>query len=215
MNRSECAFQRESCRDVLFKFILYLGKLRHRRIQDLEISQVLPHFSNNQRTVPGKTRTPSGVPRSVPQTASLVRPLGWPEPSRLQEEGAGKLSSLCQIPKDLREPRGGPGVSQAAKPPGIEHFHPVAWSPALTAPIWGPSNRGPHALGPRRAPSFTTQGLPRGLVHRVHPPGEPQPQASFQVARPCAAPVSLLGSLGLPCDITKMWRGHPGGAAGP
>lgn len=162
MNRSECAFQHESCRDVLFEFILYLGKLRHRRIQDLKISQVLPHFSNNQRTVPGKPRTPSRVPRSVPQTASLVRPLGWPDPSRLQEEGAGKLSSLCQIPKGLREQRGGPGVSQAAKPPGIEHFHPVTWSPALTAPIWGPSNRGPHALGPRRAPIICNPGSAPG-----------------------------------------------------
>ena len=27
--------------------------------------------------------------------------------------------------------------------------------------------------------------------------------------------VSLLRSLGLPCDITRMRRGHPGGAAGP
>lgn len=106
-------------------------------------------------------------------------------------------------------------MSQAAKSLGAVHRHPAAWPPALTTPMWGTSNRGPRALGPRTAPSFTAQVLPHGLVHRIHPPGEPQPQASFQVARLRAAAVSLLGGLGLPCDVTRIRRGQPGGAAGP
>ena len=106
-------------------------------------------------------------------------------------------------------------MSQAAEPLGAVHRRLAAWPPALTAPVWGTSNGGPRALGPRTAPSLTTRVLPRGLVGRVHPPGEPRPQASFQVARLRAAAVSLLGGLDLPCDFTRMRRGQPGGAAGP
>ena len=47
------------------------------------------------------------MPWSVPPMASLVHPLGWPDPSWLREEGAGKQSSLCWFRKDLREQRGG------------------------------------------------------------------------------------------------------------
>lgn len=148
------------------------------------------------------------MPWSVPPTASLVHPLGWPDPSWLREEGAGKQSSLCWFPKYLREPRGGPGVSQAAKPTGTVRFHAAAWPPAVTTPVWGTSNRGPRAPGPKTAPHLHPRFCPVALstehTRLANPNLKPPSRWRGRVQL-----VSLLGSLGLPVTSPEC-RGAPG-----
>ena len=99
-------------------------------------------------------------------------------------------------------------MSQAAKPTGTVRFHAAAWPPAVTTPVWGTSNRGPRAPGPKTAPHLHPRFCPVALstehTRLANPNLKPPSRWRGRVQL-----VSLLGSLGLPVTSPEC-RGAPG-----